>query len=235
MFCIAVCEDDIYMRSGISKHTHAYFERNGLEHSLHEFSCGESLLVCKTSFDIAVMDIQMKGIDGLEAARRLQCRDENVRFIFLTSYPDHVFDSFDVNVVSYLVKPLDEGRFFAALDRATAKTTTTERPFILVKNGSVISKIYCGDIVYCESQRHKVKVVTKEGSVEYYGLIDTLDERLGSNFCRIHRAFVVNLDCVTRRDGDLVVTTCGDILPLARRKQQVFISALLAHLQRGLA
>ena len=231
LFCIAVCEDDIYTRLDVAKRTGEYCEQRKLDHSIHEFASGEELLTCGSAFDLAVMDIQMKGIDGLTAARTLHERDQTVRFIFLTSFPDYVFDSFDVNVVAYLIKPLDEGRFAASMDRATAGDLPGERRFILVKSGALISKVYCDDIVYCESLKHKMRIETKNERLEYYGTIDSLCAQLGRNFFRIHRAFVVNLDYVIKREGDLITAAGGHTLPLARRKQQAFTSALLARLQ----
>ena len=234
LFCIAVCEDDIYTRLDVAKKAGAYCEERKLDHSIREFASGEELLACESAFDLAIMDIQMKGIDGLATARALQVRDAAVRFIFLTSFPDYVFDSFNVNVVAYLVKPLDEGKFSASMDKATAGGLPEERRFILVKCGALISKVYCDDIIYCESLKHKVKIETKSDRLEYYGSIDALCAQLGKNFFRIHRAFTVNLDCVLKRKGDLITMTGGHTLPLARRKQQAFTSALLSHLQGDL-
>lgn len=235
MFTVAICEDDIYTRMAIARRAESLLSERGLDFSIHPFSSAEAFLEAGDSFDLAIMDIQMKGMDGMSAAREMQARGGNTRFLFVTSYPDYVFDSFDVEVVSYLLKPLDDGAFRDALGkalRAAGAVNDGSSGDIVVKSGGAYHKLRLEEILYCESIGHKVRITARHGAVEYYGSIESLQAELGERFFRPHRAFLVNPEHVRGRDRNGVSMTDGTTIPLSRRKQQEFATALLRHLKR---
>lgn len=68
--------------------------------------------------DILLLDIDMPGMDGLSLARRLRSEGKNVQIIFVTGLTDYVLEGYDVEAVSYLIKPVKKERLFACLDKA---------------------------------------------------------------------------------------------------------------------
>ena len=189
MFSVALCEDDTETRLDLLQAVEKHLERQGMEFCTRAFSCGEELLACKTSFDLIVMDIRMKKVDGLGAARTLYDRGSECPVIFVTSYPDYVFGSFGVHVVDYILKPFPQARLAVALNKALRLYDRNRKEdFILIKSGAAFTKLNCSDILYCESLGHKIRLATSGGTVEYYGSIEALQSKLGEFFFRCHRS-----------------------------------------------
>lgn len=237
---IAVVEDNIYARIAVENRVRTCMEERGVAYSLRAFADGESFVSCGASFDLVFMDIEMKEMDGLTAAKKIYGHTPECAVVFVTSHPDFVFDSFDVNVAGYLLKPIDDARFARCMDKALTALGQTaggeEDAHLLVKSGGIAQKIRHADIVLCESVGHKLRIETTHGSVECYGTMDAVEAGLArgrETFFRCHRAFVVNLRHVTRKGRDAVGTTGGHTVPLARRKQGTFAAALLSWLREN--
>ncbi len=109
MIHIAVCDDEKSMSDSICAMASDFFRRKNMETVTVRFSCGEQLLNYEAPIDILFLDIQMRGIDGMETARELRRRRFQGFLIFITVLKEMVFSSFEVQAYDYLVKPLKKG------------------------------------------------------------------------------------------------------------------------------
>ena len=120
MVKIAVCDDSEYDRKEILRHLIDYSIDRGFEYSADEYETGESLLASGQYYDLVFLDydFETKGRNGIEVARilRRERRDDTI-IIFLSAYPEAVFDSFEVGTFRFLVKPIDNDKFRRALDQ----------------------------------------------------------------------------------------------------------------------
>ena len=96
MIRIAICDDEKYMSDQIQELACAFFGRRNRETAIRRFSCGRELLEYDGQIDILFLDIQMKGMDGMETAKRLRAGKFRGFLIFITVLREMVFQSFEV-------------------------------------------------------------------------------------------------------------------------------------------
>lgn len=77
----------------------------------------------KFQFDVALLDIEMPGMNGLELAEQLLNISSNIKVVFITAYNSYATEAFDVNAIDYVLKPIREERLVKALDRLVSKST----------------------------------------------------------------------------------------------------------------
>ena len=107
MIHIAICDDEKYMSDHIKTLVSDFFRKKNREIRLRIFSSGEELLSGGGQIDICFLDIQMKGMDGMETARRLRADKFQGFLIFITVLKEMVFSSFEVQAYDYLLKPVE--------------------------------------------------------------------------------------------------------------------------------
>ena len=227
---IAVVDDEKVIREDICK----LIEKQRPESRVEAFSTGEELLASQGRFDIVFLDIQMDGMNGIEAARSLRERQDEIVLIFITGIKEYVFDAFDLYAFQYLLKPLDEKKFAEVLDRAVKEAGRKKEKrgiFIKARNLTLAQT----DILYIESRGKKVEIHTArdEESIEIYAAMDELEGQLGEGFYRCHRAYIVNMAYITEYGGDSILLTNGDKVYLAKRKYGDFVKAYMWYLQNG--
>ena len=111
MIKIAVCDDEPFMRAEMASRISGYMEEKKIPCQLHCFGGGGEILGSDMAFDILFLDIQMEGMDGMEAARLMRARGYGGMLIFITVLKEEVFEAFEVRAFDYLVKPLEDSRF----------------------------------------------------------------------------------------------------------------------------
>ena len=120
MIRIAICDDEKHMSDHIRAFVSDFFRKKNREIQLRTFSSGEELLNYDGQIDILFLDIQMKGMDGLETARKMRAGKFRGFLIFITVLKEMVFQSFEVEPYDYLVKPVDEKQFEKTMERLYA-------------------------------------------------------------------------------------------------------------------
>lgn len=227
---IAVVDDEKVIREDICE----LIEKQRPESSVEAFSTGEELLASEGRFDIVFLDIQMDGMNGIEAARSLRERQEETVLIFITGIKEYVFDALDLYAFQYLLKPLNEKKFVEVLDRAVKEAGRKKEKrglFIKARNLTLDQT----DILYIESRGKKVEIHTARDkeSIEIYASMEELEGQLGEGFYRCHRAYIVNMAHITEYGSDSILLTNGDKVYLAKKKYGEFVKAYMWHLQNG--
>ena len=232
---IAVVDDE----KAIREHICGLVEEQQPGSRIEAYATGEELLASGKRFDIVFLDIQMEGMNGIEAARSLREKNANLGMedtvlVFITGIKDYVFDAFDLYAFQYLLKPIDEGKFAEVLERAVREAAKKkERRVLFIKSRNLT--LDQSEILYIESRAKKVEIHTVGAAqaIEIYAAMDELEGQLGENFYRCHRAYIVNMDCITEYDSESITLTNGDRVYLTKKKYGEFVKAYMWHLQNG--
>ena len=231
---IAICDDEKNIRELIGdKVVNQYPEAK-----IDFFSSGEEMLLSDKQIDILFLDIQMSGIDGMEAARELRKRDKNVILIFVTAVEEYVFQAFDVGAFNYIVKPIDDEKFSDILNKAVEERSLRninkkelEERYILINKSGVHTKVILDDIVYAEVFNRKVVIHKLNETIEYYGKMSDLEAVAGDSFFRPHRAYLVNFKYVEKYDATTIYLEKGTVL-MAKQNYPEFVKRYMKYNQR---
>lgn len=175
--------------------------------------------------DLIFLDINMPQLNGLEFARIVP---SSTRVIFTTAYDNYAVDSFKVNALDYLLKPISFEEFSKAAHRAlkavmSAKPEASKEPqSIIVKSEYKLIQIPVDDILYIEGLKDYVKIRTKDSSIMTLLNIKAIEQALpASKFMRVHRSFIVNKQHITVIERNRLVF--GNVyIPVSESYKQAF-------------
>lgn len=162
------------------------------------------------SVDLIFLDINMPLLNGLDFIRTLETKP---MIIVTTAYDEYAIQSYELEVLDYLVKPIPFPRFMKAVNRALKSLDTNnainspksiKRPFTFIKvDKKKMKKIYLDEILVVESLRDYLKITTQTNK---YIIHSTLSNFTGllpdSNFIRIHRSFTIAIDKIDTVEGN---------------------------------
>ena len=197
---IAICDDEAVEQRHLHTLVDEWARKRGVAVSVCVFDSAEAFLfeyVEDKGFDVLLLDIQMKKMDGVALAKRIREDNEGLQIIFITGFPDFIAEGYDVSALHYLLKPVDEEKLFEVLDKAVARLRTTPRA-ILFRKGSGYLRILADDIYYAEAFSHSVVLVTKEGRETFNMRLSDMEALLGDGFFRCHRSYIVSMKHVRR-------------------------------------
>lgn len=177
-------------------------------------------------YDIYILDIVMKGTNGIEFGRWLQEKCQDALMIYITSSRDYALDAFDNHAVRYLMKPLKEPDFFAAMDTAYTLYRARPRHMITISGKDHISSTAAEDIVYIENKLKNIFYTLKNGQkISSIRRIGTFEDAVGEiaefpQFIQPHKSFFINMDYITALRGEHILMDDGKEIPVARRRQE---------------
>lgn len=229
---IAVCDDDRKIRKHLADLIRSFINKDEKSVQILEFSEGKRLLEYQGQLDIVIMDIGMSGMNGMETAAKLRKASDAI-LIFVTAWKDYVFDAFDVGAFHYLLKPVDENKFFEVLERALTEIQTRNSKKdagFTVKTLEGFRTVKIRDIYYAENIARKIVLHTGQGDIAYYEKMDQLEQQLGSGFFRCHRGYLVSLDKIKQYDSREIELVNGDKILLSRQKYSDFVQAYMKYM-----
>lgn len=157
-----------------------------------------------TAVDLMFLDIKMPQITGIDFLKTLR---NPPSVIFTTAYREYALESYELEIVDYLLKPITFDRFFKATDRYLRISSPVnnkvvaplQEDFIYIKNGAKFNKINVESVLYIESVKDYIIVHQKDGIKlnAKYKISDIEMELQDKNFLRIHRSFIINLKNIT--------------------------------------
>ncbi len=232
MIRIAICDDEKHMSDHIRAMASDFFRKKNREIYFRTFSSGEELLSYDGQIDILFLDIQMKGMDGIETARRLRADKFRGFLIFITVLKEMVFQSFEVQAYDYLVKPVEEKQFEKTMERLYASMQNASEDSLLVQKGYEGHIIREEEIVFCEIIDRKIYLNLTSGEVvDYYERIENLESKLDSHFFRCHRSYLINLKHLKGYKNGTAYMDNGKEVPVSRLRSKEFSGVVLRYMK----
>jgi two-component system, LytTR family, response regulator len=156
--------------------------------------------------DIALVDINMPLIDGMEAMKSCKEIVPSLQVIFITGHDEYALAAFGVNAIDYIVKPIERGRLYSALERAAAlirhSTPLPKQPSVkkdlMIKQQNQYSFIPLDEMIFIERADRKTVIHTIHKKYQLYEPLTNLEEVLDSRFIGSHRSYIINLHYLTR-------------------------------------
>jgi len=208
MLKIAVVDDEKVYIDQIQEYIRQYSAEKKREIQTETFCDGSALLEnYSPRFDIILLDIEMGKLNGMETAREIRKKDQDVVLVFITNMAQYAINGYDVGALDYVLKPINYYTFSVRLDRAVSRVKKRQPEEILLNLPDGIFVV--------------------RGTLQ--GAEETLKE---SHFVRCNHWYLVNLQYVSEIRKNIVIVA-GDELEISRRNKTAFLSELTDYMGMG--
>lgn len=227
MVHIAVVEDSEQDANVLLDYLDKYQQENNCKFKITRFADGDEVaLRYKGGYDLILMDIEMKFMDGMSAAEEIRRVDEQVTIIFITNSPQYAIKGYSVNALDYVLKPVSYYAFAQRIRRALEQLEKRQKTYVNVQCADGVHRLDTQDIYYVEISNHNLLFHTVQGQLDSNGSLKELEEKLPETvFFRTSKGYLVNLEYVDSvLEEDAVVH--GERVQISRAKRKAFLAAL---------
>ena len=193
-------------------------------------------LLQQTRVDLLFLDIRMPQLNGNDFLKAIK---NPPKVILTTAYPDYAIESYELDVVDYLLKPIHFERFVKAVNKTFQPThfsgvdlavpieeSHNQEVFVYFRADRKMVKVLLQDILYIESMKDYVKVVTVSGNIVTKQSISSVEEMLPEKrFIRTHRSFIVSVDRIRTFTNELIEIDKTEI-PIGKLYRNTVIKTL---------
>jgi len=187
----------------------------------------------KQKIDVVFLDIHLPRVKGLDFIKMLKNRPQ---IIVTSAYREYALDGYELNVLDYLLKPINFNRFLMAVTKLKSQNAaevvvssqgiSPERAHLFININKKRVKIYLDEILYIESKREYISIVVKDRSFLTKFQLSEIEELLASNnFIRVHRSFIVaknKIDAFTASDVEIA----GQQIPIGRSYKELVLAIM---------
>ncbi|MHC1748241.1 MAG: LytR/AlgR family response regulator transcription factor [Cellulosilyticaceae bacterium] len=232
MYNIAICEDEQIQLQTTARIFLDIQEKEGIKFNVDLFTSGEALIANGyEQYDIIILDIQMKEMDGVETAKTIRKTNKKVDIIFVTGMEKYWPEGYNVNAYRYILKPINTEAFYKLMMELINEKVKNEA-FITLKNEGALEKVLVSDIKYLAISQRKVKIYTNSGIYVSNISLSEWSEKLAQyGFANPHTSYLVNFKYVKSIDKEKVVITNGDIVYVSQRKYKEFKNRFIEYIR----
>jgi DNA-binding LytR/AlgR family response regulator len=190
-------------------------------------------LLQKEDIDLVFLDIHLPKLKGLDFIKALK---KPPQIIITSAYQEYALQGYELNVVDYLLKPIEFNRFLMAVNKLKERSNgealpvspaaATERATLFFNVSKKRVKVYIDEILFIESLKEYIRITTKEKSILTKFQLRQIEEMLAKNgFLRVHRSFLVaknKIDAFSATD----VEVNGEQIPIGRSYKETVMAVL---------
>lgn len=226
MLRIAVCDDDKNDRERVHVLVEEYLKEKNVQAELRLFDHPDTLLEECEQFrpHIYILDIVMPMVTGIQAARELRWNQPDAQIIFATSESSYALESFDVNPINYIMKPVDRDKLFSTIDLALSHVDVKKDRYISIKVKGGLKTLSVDEILYIEYRNHIVSYHMISGDVVSpptlrIGFAEYLETNHGEDdFVRCHESIAVNVSAIDKLTKTDITLRNNEVIPVSKSR-----------------
>lgn len=225
---IAICDDEKDFVAYLTGLFQRYAAETGEEIKITAYYDGMELTEkYDTTIDLIFLDIQMRRVNGLQAAKRIRQLDEKVGIIFLTTLTQYGLEGYQYQADNYIIKPLKYVRLKAEMDQWLKKHSQEDGTSVVIANDTGRYKVFLKSLRYVETFNRNLLLRTEKEPIICYKSMKEMEQELqDKGFVRCHTSYMVNLFYVKGVDKLEIELVTGEKIPISQPKRKAFMEKL---------
>lgn len=229
-----LCDDDALILKQVKGLLQQLGRELNIVFEIQCFTSAEELLFgYPQKADLLFLDVQMKKITGIEAARAIRQRDKLVSIVFMSSYAQYAVDGYEVQAYRYLLKPVSQIQFREEITDLALRLENSRKRSVYIATREVSYSLAPQDILYIETLPDKhLGFHCRSSRIEVPGTIGSWENQLAEqDFFRCHHAYLVNLAYISRLGKEDLLLSDGSVLPVSRRRKKELSEAFYHYMK----
>lgn len=224
---IAIVEDEDSYAAQLEEFLRRYAQESGQQIAVCRFTDGDEIVEgYHHAYDIVLMDVEMKYMDGMTAAEEIRKVDPEVVIVFITNMAQYAIRGYAVDALDYVLKPVPYFAFSQQIQKAVNRLQKRRKTFLTVPLEGGLRRIDVAGIYYLESEGHRVRFYTETGDLATPGTLKAFEEKLaGKPFVRCNSGYLINLAQVMGVQQNTVQVGPYE-LQISRPRKKAFLEAL---------
>ena len=195
---ILILDDEHKFVDDLKLHIERYMATHLIKTDITATVTPDEIMSGDAAFDLAFLDIQMPGSDGITVAKTLQERNSRTIIFFVTAFDEYQDEAMDLHIFRFFEKPFDEKRLYSGLDKAMEYLNESYVDIYLDKGGESV-RVLVDDIIYIKRENRKITVFTTGGTYTTKNSFEDLISKLPNTFFYlVHKSFYINIHYVTK-------------------------------------
>ncbi|KUH58138.1 hypothetical protein AUL39_07945 [Tractidigestivibacter scatoligenes] len=218
MYQVLLLEDSPAAAQSLLAHVRRYSREHDVELNVTWQDSARSLTELSEKADLILMDIEMPGLDGMEAATLLRTFDATTPIIFVTNLAQFAVRGYEVDALDFMVKPVSYGAFCMRMDKALRVMERNDSHSLVLKTQGGITVVRASEIAYINSRGHDLLFHLANGqTTSERGTLASVEERLPAlQFVRVSKGTIVNMAQIKRYRSSEVTLLDGTTLTIGR-------------------
>ena len=225
---IGICDDDSFFLGMMEKWVSVYANDSEYDFEIRTYGAAidlvNEILKRDETYDLLFLDVEMEGMSGMEAAKKLRAEWYEGVICFVTGQDKYAFDAFSVDAIGYIKKPATYPDVKRIMQKALVQIfyqrdeVEAQKRYIEITTRSEKIMADIRQILYVEKRRNQCVLHLEDSEMVCYETLKNLYERLDKQkFYFAHQGFIVNFDKIKEVKKDIVCFGAGREVPLSRR------------------
>lgn len=225
MVNIAILEDDAAASKSLQYVLNSFASKNDLTFNIKCYTNAETFLAdSRISHDIAFLDIELSGMNGMDAAFKLREIDNRVLIIFVTNMAQYAVRGYEVDALYYIIKPISYQSVAYKLQKALNIMQASADTELVLRQSSGLARISTSNLMYVEVINHKLLYHTDSSVYNTYGSLSEVEKKLqGNGFFRCNSCYLVNARYIESVAGLVITLRNGTQLQISYPRKKQFM------------
>ena len=225
---ILIVEDEDEQAYVLRGYLARFSEESGEEFQITRMRSAVDLVEGDQRFDLILLDIDLPGMTGMDAARQLRERDNETQIIFVTNLAQYAVRGYEVDALDFMVKPVRYVDFMIRMEKALRMLARSEEKILFIATRDGAQVVSARDLVYADVLDHELAYHLSSGKVlTLRASLNKLQEELeGLSFVRVSKSCLVNVRHIRSIVGPEVTMTTGDVVYVSRSMRKAALTAI---------
>lgn len=225
---IAVVEDSTDDLNNCLNLLNRYSKEKNIKFDIQTFASGDAFLMrFKSQYDLIILDINLSALNGIDVARSVREKDEEVIIMFATNLAKYATSGYEVDAIDFVLKPLSYASFYLRLERVMKKLGKKDNFFIVVPYEGGFNKIDVNDVLYVEVISHDIIFHLLTGDdITTSGTLKKYEEQLQKHwFIRCNSCYLVNARKIKRVEKLDILLVNNETIAISHPKKKGFMES----------